>query len=201
MEARKSELRQFFDRYRRSLDDASYENLSRHAVNLLEELPEIETARVVHVYWPMIDRRELDTRPFIRWLKDKGIEIVLPVVLNFQRSRHKNEGLEHVRFTGEEGLRLNRWGIAEPVNHSPVPIEKLDAVVAPAICADRNGHRLGYGFGYYDEFLEGITVPTIALVYNECLVNEVPAESHDRPVDIIVTNKEVVRPARSEAPV
>lgn len=193
MEARKAELRQSFDSYRRSLDEATYRTLSRRAIELLINLPEIQSAGVVHMYWPMIERRELDTRPLIHWLKEQDKEIVLPVVLNFQRSRAKNERLGHVRFPGEEGLRLNRWGIAEPAEHHQVPIEDIDVVVVPALGADRHGCRIGYGYGYYDDFLARIDVPTIALVYNECLVDDVPEEEHDRRVDVLVTDQEVVR--------
>lgn len=197
MEARKAEVRQRFDRYRRSLDEETYEKLSHLAVKQLVRLPEIQKANVVHVYWPMLERREVDTRSFIHWLKSHDKEIVLPVVLNFQRSGDTGQRLDHVRYPGEEGLRLNRWGIAEPADHHAVPLEQLDVVVVPAFGADRDGYRIGHGYGYYDEFLAEISVPTVALVYSECLVDHVPTEDHDRRVDIIVTERTVVRPVRS----
>lgn len=197
MEARKTEVRQRFDRYRRSLDEETYENLSHLAVKHLVQLPEIQRAKVVHVYWPMLERREIDTRSFIHWLKAHNKEIVLPVVLNFQRRRDAGQRLDHVRYPGKEGLRINRWGIAEPVDHHVVPLEQLDAVVVPAVGADREGYRIGHGYGYYDEFLAEITVPTVALVYDDCLVDHVPTEDHDRRVDVIVTERTVVRPART----
>ena len=193
MEASKAELRRQFDRYRTSLDEETYQSLSHAAIKNLVKVPEIHSAKVVHTYWPMLECREIDTRPFIHWLKEHGKEIVLPVVLNFQRTEAGSKRLDHVRYPGEEGLRLNRWGIAEPVDHHSVPLEEIDAVVVPAFGADRRGHRIGFGYGYYDEFLAGINAPTVALVYDDCLVDQLSTEEHDRPVDVIVTESRIHR--------
>lgn len=194
MDEEKTQLRERFDRYRRSLDEETYENLSHRAIDRLIRLPEIRGAHVIHVYWPMTDRREVDTRPFIHWLKDQRKEIILPVVINFTRGAD-GPRLKHVRYPGEEGLRLNRWGITEPDEHQPVPIDDIEAIVVPALGAGRNGHRIGHGFGYYDEFLSAAHVPKIALVYDACLLDAVPFEEHDRRVEVIVTEEEVVRPS------
>lgn len=198
MSASKSDLRRRFDTYRRALDESSYTDRSHQIVKRLISLPEIRSAHVVHVYWPMVDRREVDTRPFIHWLKDHRKEIVLPVVLSFQKSDGDAPRLGHVRYPGEEGLHLNRWGISEPVEHHPVSVDSLEVVIVPALGAGRNGHRIGYGFGYYDEFLASVTVPSIALVFEACLVDTVPREAHDTPLDVIVSESEVVRPARTQ---
>lgn len=193
----KVDLRRQFDAYRRSLDEETYEDLSRRATALLAELPEVRDANVVHVYWPMVDRREIDTRAFIHRLRSEGKEIVLPVVLNFRQNTTMLPRLGHIRYPGEEGLRVNRWGISEPAEHQVVPIQQLEAVIVPALGAGRNGHRIGFGHGYYDEFLNGISVPAIALVYDQCLIDRVPVEDHDRGVDVIVTEREVLRPANA----
>lgn len=194
MDDNKSALRLRFDRYRQSLDDEAYATLSLAVYERLITLPEIRAAQVVHVYWPMLDRREIDTRRLIHWLKEQRKEIVLPVVLNFQRNSDEGTRLEHVRFPGEEELVVNRWGISEPEVRHAVPVDRLDAVVVPALGAGRNGHRIGHGYGFYDEFLGVLEVPTIALVYDGCFVESVPFDDHDTPMTIIVTESEVVRP-------
>ena len=186
----KADLRRQFEAYRQSLDEETYEDLSRRVTDRLVELPEVRVAGVVHVYWPMVERREIDTRPFIHRLRSEGKEIVLPVVLNFRQHTSELPRLGHIRYPGEEGLRVNRWGIREPAEHQPVPIQQLEAVIVPALGAGRNGHRIGFGHGYYDEFLNGISVPAIALVYDQCLIDRVPVEDHDRSVDVIVTERE-----------
>ncbi len=194
MHATKTELRARFDSYRRNLSDSEYERLTNRILDRIVGVPELITADTVHVYWPMTDRREVDTRPLIERLRAQGKEVVLPVVVSFQSAARDAPRMEHVRYFGEDGLRLNRWGIAEPIKRESVAIADLDVVVVPAMGADRNGHRIGYGHGFYDVFLRQLTAPKVALVYHACLVKEIPIEAHDVPMDILVTENDVIRP-------
>ncbi len=152
-------------------------------------LPEIRNAETVHVYWPLVERREVDTRPLICLLEAQGKRIVLPVVAAFDGA----PTLRHVVFAGEEQTRPNRWGLLEPHATPEVDPAVLDVVVVPAFGAGRNGHRIGHGRGFYDAFLAAIDAPTIGAVYANCLVETVPAEPHDVPLDVIVTEREVWR--------
>lgn len=100
----------------------------------------------------------------------------------------------HLRYTDEANLRLNQWGIAEPLDGDPVAVEDLDAVIVPALGAARNGHRIGYGFGFYDEFLAETSALKIVPVYDACVVEAVPVDPHDIRVDVLVTESNVFRP-------
>ena len=187
----KERLRAAFDRYRRGLDANAYERLSREALARAGRLPELREARVVHVYWPLVERRELDTRPLIEALRNRGAEIVLPVVASFEAGTPPV--LRHVCHPGEKELQVNRWGISEPPPGESVRVEDIDAVVVPALGAGRNRHRIGYGKGFYDAFLRQVTAPTICLVYDACLVDRVPNQPHDVAMRIVVTEHETVR--------
>lgn len=189
---RKAELRERFRAYRDALTETQYADLSRMIVASAQGLPEIRQSMVVHVYWPLVDRHEVDTRPLIRWLEENGMTVVLPRILSF-RNEAEQARLAHVRYPGERALQVNRWGIAEPPPGEEVSTSNIDLVVVPAFGAGRDGHRIGHGFGYYDEFLSGLRVTTVALVYGACLVDEVPHEPHDVPVDVVVTEHSVVR--------
>ncbi len=189
--SKKEELRARFRAYRRTLGDAAYERLSLAIVEHAAALPALRSARRVHIYWPLIDRREVDTRPLIARLESKGVEIVLPVVASFERGR--NPLMSHVRYPGAEKLRKNRWGIAEPEGGEDVDIATLDAVVVPALGAGRNRHRIGQGRGYYDAFLAGVAAPKICLIYDACLVDVVPFEEHDVAMNAVVTERETLR--------
>jgi 5-formyltetrahydrofolate cyclo-ligase len=107
--------------------------------------------------------------------------------------------LQHVRYTGEEDLRLNQWGVAEPIGRQPVAIEDVQVVIVPALGADRRGHRIGYGYGYYDEFLAGTPAMKIAPVYAACLVDAVPSETYDVPMDVLVTENDITKPNLSDS--
>ena len=190
----KDSLRERFREYRTSLSESEYERLSLAVTENVIELPELQHARTVHVYWPILEQREVDTRPLIRMLRARGCEIVLPVVLTFRSTPDGTQRLAHIRYPEEEALRVNRWGIAEPHPGQRVPIHEIDAVIVPALGAGRNGHRIGHGLGYYDEFLSEVSAVKVCLIYSSCLADWVPFERHDVPVDVLVSESSVIRP-------
>lgn len=189
--ADKAALRARFRAVREALSPEAYAAASAAICERIAALPEVERAQTVHVYWPLVHRREVDTRPLIRRLVARGARVVLPVVVGFEGA----PVLRHVAFRGEEHLQPNRWGIDEPIGPEEVSPEELDAVVVPALGAGRDGHRLGHGRGFYDAFLAGCPAARIGAVYAATLVPRVPAEPHDVPLDVIVTEEEVLRPA------
>ncbi len=191
----KQALRERFRSFRAHLSEAEYRERSRAIVARMLTVPELARAETIHVYRPMTARHEVDVRPLIARLAAENKQIVLPVVVTFGRAEAGAPRLRHVRYTDETAFRVNRWGIHEPAGAETVPPEALDLVIVPALGAGRNGYRIGQGLGYYDEFLAGLSVPTLCPVYAECLVEAVPAEPHDVPVSIIVTEREIVRPA------
>ena len=178
-----------FRTYRRSLSPDSYRVRSSLIGHRVLTIPAVAKAEVVHVYWPLPDRGEIDTRLLIAALRGRGADIVLPVVTSFDPEAPT---LEHRRYEGPEALETNRWGIREPVNTERVPPDALDVVLVPALGADRRGHRLGHGSGYYDAFLQSVSCPRIALVYDACVVPEIPNAPHDVPMTSLVTEQNVI---------
>jgi 5-formyltetrahydrofolate cyclo-ligase len=94
-----------------------------------------------------------------------------------------------------EGVAPGVFGIREPLGHEAWPLDEIDLVVAPALAYDRRGHRLGRGGGYYDRFLASpeLHAETCGLAFAEQIVDRLPAEAHDRPVQVVVTDREVLR--------
>jgi len=182
-------LRQRFRLFRAGLTETDYVVRSAALVAQAGMLPELRQAATVHTYWPSVARREIDIRPLIDQLRRSGKQIVLPVV----DIRVETPRLRHVRYEAAATLRPNRWGMDEPTGNKSVPLETIDVVITPALGAGRNGHRLGYGKGYYDAFLRALDVPTVCLLYAECLIPWMPAASHDVPIDVLITEDEVIR--------
>lgn len=180
---------QFRD-YRRSLSPSSYRARSSLIGHRALTVPALVEAQVVHAYWPLQDRGEIDTRPLISALRSQGVEVVLPVVTSFDP---ETPTLEHRRYAGPSALETNRWGIREPTGTDRVAPEALDLVIVPALGADRRGHRLGHGSGYYDAFLQSVTCPRVALVYEACVVHSLPSASHDVPMTALVTEQNVIK--------
>jgi 5-formyltetrahydrofolate cyclo-ligase len=187
----KAAFRRACRRYRRGLSAGEREDRSTRILNRLETLRELAQARTVHTFWPIEDTGEIDTRPLIQRLLEKHRRVILPVV---DFSSKTEPVLEHREFSPTTTLQTNRWGIPEPRGERLVSIDSLDLVIVPALGADRFGHRVGYGGGFYDRFLSKVSVPTVCLVYQACLTNRLAAESHDIRVSIVVTENEVIRP-------
>jgi 5-formyltetrahydrofolate cyclo-ligase len=87
-------------------------------------------------------------------------------------------------------------GVLEPnpARCKPVPIARIDIALIPGLAFDEKGGRLGTGAGYYDRFIPELPVTTrkVALAFEEQIVPQVPTESHDKYVDIIITEKRII---------
>ena len=90
----------------------------------------------------------------------------------------------------------SHFGLLEPKSDliRPIEPETLEIVLVPGLAFDRKGNRLGYGKGYYDGFLKTVSANTlkIGLAYNFQLIEEVPVDSLDVPLDMIITENEIV---------
>ena len=75
-----------------------------------------------------------------------------------------------------------------------VPLECIDIAIIPGVALDEKGGRLGAGDGYYDRLIPKLPITTrkVALAIEDQIFQQVPMESHDKYVDIIVTNKRVI---------
>jgi 5-formyltetrahydrofolate cyclo-ligase len=192
----KADLRARFRAARRALSPVAWAERSAAIAARAIELPEVDRARCVLGYWPIADEREVDPRTLVRLLAMRGVLVALPVVTSFAPAA---PGMEARRLVDPAALRPNRWGLLEPVHAPRIDRAALDLIVVPALGAGRDGHRVGHGFGYYDAFLRGLDVPTVALVYDACLVDAVPADAHDVPVSVVVTETTTLRPAAPSA--
>ena len=85
----------------------------------------------------------------------------------------------------------NSWGLEEPDGGGETLIpDALTLIIVPALAFDRQGHRLGYGKGFYDRFLADHPIPTLGVCFSEFLLKKLPVESHDIPVQKIISERE-----------
>jgi len=93
-----------------------------------------------------------------------------------------------------DDLEIGSYGILEPKKDSinEVKIGEIDLIIVPGVAFDKSGNRLGHGKGYYDRLLKNSNAVKIALCYELQVVDKVPTDENDIPVDIIITEKKII---------
>ncbi|MHA1732468.1 MAG: 5-formyltetrahydrofolate cyclo-ligase [Promethearchaeota archaeon] len=167
------------------------EGASREVVWNLESVPEFRDANVLFLYSGKAATSEVLTGELLAGVLAQGKRAFLPRTL--RESRELLFG-EVVDYPGD--LELGAFGVLEPKGRcfrgTPPP---PDCIVVPGVAFDLEGNRLGYGQGYYDKFLgpfKGNT-PIVALAYDFQVVTRVPAGPDDIAVDLVVTERRVLR--------
>ena len=154
----------------------------------LEQLEPYQRARLLHTYVASKDN-EVDTAGLIRQSLARGQEVAVPVVQPGTRI------LRHALIQGLGQLQPGRWGLPEPAAGHPCWLEdlaRIDLVIVPGLAFDPLGRRLGLGGGYYDRFLARVSAPKVGLIYGELLLDELPSETHDIHVDIVITESQTL---------
>ena len=148
---------------------------------------EFRSARVIMLYAPI--PMEVDAEPIARAAWQAGRSVLVPKV-QWQQRR-----MVAVAIGSMDDLVPGRFGIREPAGDEAWPADKIDFIIVPALAYDRRGNRLGRGGGFYDRFLAeaGCNAVTCGLAFDEQLVDQVPIHDNDIPVNMLVTDKEVLR--------
>jgi 5-formyltetrahydrofolate cyclo-ligase len=161
--------------------------LSARIVTTILDLPTYQEADFVLAYASF--GTELQTDELLRRVLADGKTLVLP------RVERGGLGLYEVRNLAGD-LAPGTWGIREP---DPDRCPRADAggvgfALIPGVAFDRRARRLGYGGGFYDRLLAGGLpegTPLVSGAFEVQILDEVPMDPHDAPVDVVVTEKEV----------
>ena len=183
----KRSLRQQILARRRELSRDQWLESSRKAEQRLLSLDEFADAACIALYAPA--HKETDTSGILEAAFAAGKRVLYPAVCGHHMVFRQVESLQHL----EEGS----FGILEPCptgidHHAGEP----DLIVVPGVAFDRHGHRVGYGKGYYDRFLQHPerTAHLVGLCHDFQLIDgDIPAEEHDIRMEIIVTDRRAVR--------
>ena len=185
----KGDIRKRIMRARNAMTEEEIATGGRAIVKRLTALEQIRQASTLMVYLGFGSEVLVDD--LIRWGWGEGKRITVPLCSPVSR------GLTACRIDGFNGLERGYYGIREPKAHliRPIGPEEIDAVIVPAVAFDRQGHRLGYGGGYYDRFLPGAPrAVRIGAAFACQIVAEIPAAPHDVTMDRIVTEGEIIVP-------
>jgi len=143
--ADKTFLRSHYKKKRLSLTKQEVDHLSQRVCKQLDKLS-IWRLKHYHIFISISKYNELDTSSIINKLKSEKKIIIVPKISN-------NE-LVHIAINDQTEFSINEYGIKEPNNGNHFIIENLDLIFIPLLAFDLEGHRVGYGKGYYDRFLK-----------------------------------------------
>ena len=182
----KAELRKRLRGVRRTAPIEACAERSAKIVATLETQPALSAAKSAALFWPIVERHEVDLRPLDASLRARGVRVAYPSV-------DRETGAMELHFVADTAdLAEAGNGFAEPPPGAPVagPAE-LDVIVVPAIAFDPCGYRIGYGAGYYDRALPRFVAEhavTLGVAYDWQLIAEVPKTDSDVPVDWVITD-------------
>ena len=141
--------------------------------------------KVIGGYYPI--NFEIDILDFLLNIESKCSQVSLPSI-------NENSQMDFFKWSHNDLLKLNKFGIPEPLkNKKVIP----DIVFLPLVAFDKRLYRIGYGGGYYDRYIEKVSNKKkilkigIALSYQK--INKVPENKYDKKLDMIITEKYILR--------
>ena len=178
----KNQLKESILEKRDSLSEEEILEKSNKIKNNLFNLTQYKNSKTIMFFVSF--KSEVDTHNMIgEALKNKTI--VIPKVVS-----HEIEPSVIIDF---DNLVPGKFGILEPIEAMKIANKNINLILVPGIVFDKKGHRIGYGFGFYDKFLAKVPKAIkIGLAFDFQFVDQIPAEMHDVHVHLIVTEKRVV---------
>ena len=110
-----------------------------------------------HVFLTIAEHKEINTDYILNILAGKDKNTVV------SKSNFETINLENYLLTDSTIIKPNHWNIPEPIDGISIENSKIDVVFVPLLCFDKQGHRVGYGAGYYDNFLGDCNPETIKI--------------------------------------
>ncbi|GAB6085247.1 5-formyltetrahydrofolate cyclo-ligase [Alkaliphilus crotonatoxidans] len=185
----KKQLRKAVLERREALSPETVIKNSHQILERLVTMTEYLKAKNVMLYLSF--QREVMTQQIISDLFQHRKRVFIPVTVPKTKELIVSELLSL-----EDDLEVGNFGVLEPKKEAlrPFSAQELDLVLVPGVAFDTRGYRIGYGAGYYDRFLPTLTpgVPTIGLAHEVQMIEQVPNDSYDIPVEKIVTEDRLI---------
>ena len=183
----KAQLRRQLQHSLLALEPEQRNRKSRQACRHLTSTEQFQNASTVMLFVSL--PYEVDTSEAILCAWQLGKTVAVPKV-----SREQRHMIAVQINSLETGLTTDAWGLRTPTAGIPVPFGDIDMVVTPGLGFDRNGHRIGRGGAYYDRFFahEDLKACRCGFAFAEQLIDSVPVTEHDQPLDLLVTDEEIL---------
>ena len=180
---RKNVIRKQVFAARKAHTDQQIDDWSRKIAETVTALPEYSNSRRILAYADY--NHEVMTKYIIEAAWNDGKEVAVPKVVG--------QDMVFYKLTDFAQLEKGYFGIPEPARGEIVQWEEA-LMIMPGVAFDRQNHRVGYGGGFYDRFLEKHPYITrVAVAFEFQMMSEVPVEPTDISPEIIVTEKEIYK--------
>ena len=173
----KKELRKKIREQKRAMTPLQIESASQKLAELFLKTEQYRHAKTLYGYLPY--NQEVRTVPILEQALADGKKVAVPKIYG--------DEMRFIYLPDLSQVEKGYSGIPEPVADGPEGDDPTALVLMPGIAFDKEGHRIGYGGGFYDKFLaKEPGHPTVALCYDFQVVKELPTEEFDIPVDLVL---------------
>lgn len=181
----KSELRKIYLTKQKGLSPAERAHASERITNSFFDSFDLNGINYLHAFIPIEKFNEVDTKLIFQkvWREFPRIQTVVPRV-DFESNEIRN-----LRFGPDTEVSRNVWDIDEPTHDELVGTETIDMVLVPGLCFDGQGHRVGYGKGFYDRFLKRCRPDAVTIGLSHFELAESIDDVHDGDIrlDFVIT--------------
>ena len=173
----KTELRREIRARKRAMTEEEIETRSAKLAQLFFASEAYQNAKTIYGYLPY--NQEVRTVPMLERALTDGKKVAVPKVYG--------EEMKFLYLDDLNAVAKGYAGIPEPIADEPVAQDETALVLMPGLAFDPQGHRIGYGGGFYDKFLAAEPHhPTLALCYEFQMLPKLDVEDHDIPVDTVL---------------
>lgn len=173
---KKSELRKIFKTKRKQIQKNTLKKWSKELSIKLINSEEYKRSNTVFCYISF--NNEIDTFLILEQSLKDNKQLSVPVI--------KENKMIASRISSLTDLKKNKYGILEPSDHEEISKNKIDLIITPALLYNPLGYRLGYGEGYYDDFLKDYRGTSIGLIFKDYLIVDLIPTLNDVPVSKII---------------
>ena len=173
----KKELRNKIREQKRAMTPQQIESASQKLVELFLATEQYRQAKTIYGYLPY--NQEVRTVPLLEQALADGKKVAVPKIYG--------DEMRFIYLPDLNRVEKGYSGIPEPIEDGPLGDDPTALVLMPGMAFDEEGHRIGYGGGFYDKFLaKEPDHPTVALCYEFQIVKDLPTEEFDIPVDLVL---------------
>ncbi len=180
----KQKLRKEILEKRNKLTSKQITSKSDKIKRILHSIPEFKLAKSVCFFVSFSS--EVDTHNMIKEAIKEGKEVCVPIATDHTLILSKLKSFKDLN-------KKNKYGILEPSKLNKVDKKEVEIIIVPGTVFDKKGHRIGYGKGYYDGLLKGYKGLSIGICFDLQIVDEVPRNEWDEKVNIIITEKRIIK--------